>query len=281
MGAQSTIWTQLSAPNSPVGSIPFVYTDGTTIVTDVLNFFWNQTTQQLSLHGAGDQTGTDSLNLYKQGDSYLPNSQNLGVLSASSPGFTVSGSQGTGIAPTLSLSGDFIGQFSAWAAVGAPITFAPIAGIYAFARGVSGAAAGIGGELHFSTKADGGTLVDLLTLDNAGNLFPTTLAGVSLGKALFGFSKFVLDSANTGVSGAQVINKPTGIFQIAAGQSSAVITNNKVSVNSIVFCILQTTDGTATSVKSVIPAAGSFTVNLNANATGIVKVAFFVVSPDI
>lgn len=36
----STVWTQLATPNSPVGSIPFVDTDGTSIVTDVLNFFY-------------------------------------------------------------------------------------------------------------------------------------------------------------------------------------------------------------------------------------------------
>lgn len=37
-GAQSTVWTQLSAPNSPFGSIPFVGDDNVTIKTDVLNF---------------------------------------------------------------------------------------------------------------------------------------------------------------------------------------------------------------------------------------------------
>lgn len=36
----STVWTQLASPNSPVGSIPFVDIDGTGIVTDVTNFFY-------------------------------------------------------------------------------------------------------------------------------------------------------------------------------------------------------------------------------------------------
>lgn len=38
----STVWTQLSMPNPPQASIPFVTTDGATIVTDVLNFFYSQ-----------------------------------------------------------------------------------------------------------------------------------------------------------------------------------------------------------------------------------------------
>lgn len=36
--SQSTVWTQLSSPNSPAGSVPFVDNDNVTIKTDVLNF---------------------------------------------------------------------------------------------------------------------------------------------------------------------------------------------------------------------------------------------------
>jgi hypothetical protein len=43
MSNPSTVWTQLSLPNSPVGSIPFVYIDGTTVLTDVLNLYYTQT----------------------------------------------------------------------------------------------------------------------------------------------------------------------------------------------------------------------------------------------
>ena len=46
----STVWTQLSTPNSPVGSVPFVDIDGTSIVTDVANFFYTATD--------GDTSGT-------------------------------------------------------------------------------------------------------------------------------------------------------------------------------------------------------------------------------
>lgn len=42
MSNPSAIWTSLSLPLSPVGSIPFVFTDQATIVTDVVNFFYTQ-----------------------------------------------------------------------------------------------------------------------------------------------------------------------------------------------------------------------------------------------
>jgi hypothetical protein len=42
MSNPSTIWATLSLPNPPVGSIPFVFTDNATIVTDVSNFAYAQ-----------------------------------------------------------------------------------------------------------------------------------------------------------------------------------------------------------------------------------------------
>lgn len=45
----STIWTQLSLPSSPVGSIPYVDIDLVTIVTDVTNFFYTPTNATLPL----------------------------------------------------------------------------------------------------------------------------------------------------------------------------------------------------------------------------------------
>jgi hypothetical protein len=39
-------------------------------------------------------------------------------------------------------------------------------------------------------------------------------------------------------------------------------------------------DATLTSIKSVVPANGSFTITGNANATGNLKVGFLVISTD-
>lgn len=37
----STVWAQLAMPNPPAGSLPFVSSDGATIITDVLNLFYS------------------------------------------------------------------------------------------------------------------------------------------------------------------------------------------------------------------------------------------------
>lgn len=37
----STVWAQLSVPNSPIGSIPFVDTDGQSIISDVSNLSYS------------------------------------------------------------------------------------------------------------------------------------------------------------------------------------------------------------------------------------------------
>lgn len=42
MSNPSTVWAQLSLPNSPVGAIPFVFTDGVTIMVDPTNFKYTQ-----------------------------------------------------------------------------------------------------------------------------------------------------------------------------------------------------------------------------------------------
>lgn len=175
----STIWAQLSAPYSGIGAVPFVNTDGLTINTDVLNFYYNQATHQLSVETNGDQTGTDAINTYYQQDSYLPNATivalttSVGVqpqLSGSTPGHTASSSQGTGLVPLPSLSGDFIGQFSAWGCVlsGAVNTYTPFGSVYTTAVGA--VANNMGGEIHIATKADGGTLTDRLIIDQNGNI---------------------------------------------------------------------------------------------------------------
>lgn len=43
MSNPSLVWAQLAIPNPPIGSVPFVYTDGATIITDVTQFKYIQT----------------------------------------------------------------------------------------------------------------------------------------------------------------------------------------------------------------------------------------------
>jgi hypothetical protein len=81
---------------------------------------------------------------------------------------------------------------------------------------------------------------------------------------------------STGAPGNATINRPSGRSTIAAAASTCVITNSLVSATSIVFATLQTADATATSIKTVIPTAGSFTITVNAGATGNTNFGWFV-----
>lgn len=84
------------------------------------------------------------------------------------------------------------------------------------------------------------------------------------------------DATIAGASGAIAINKPAGVVQFAAAAQSLVLTNSMVKdASSIILCQVLTDDVTAKSAIAV-PAAGSATIKLNAAATGVVKVAFFV-----
>jgi hypothetical protein len=285
-GFPSTIWAVLSTPNPAAGGVPFVYSDNATVKTDVLNYWWDQINQRLSLHTNGDQTGTDSLNLYLGADSYwaynlnsLVSGSALGASAVAS--YAVSSSRGTGLAPTYSLSGDFIGKFAAWswnASSGAD-NWGEIAAINVYASGIL-SSSNMGSEMRFATKQDNGSETEWLKLTNAGNLAPMSTGLVSLGAANLGYSKLNLAYTVSSSVGAQTINNPVGSLKIAAAASSVVVTNSLVTVNSIVLAQLQSNDATALYVKSVIPAAGSFTITLNAAATGQITVAFLVINTD-
>lgn len=80
-----------------------------------------------------------------------------------------------------------------------------------------------------------------------------------------------------GNTGAQTINRPSGTVNFAAGSSSLVVTNSLCTTASLVFATVRTNDATAV-IKNVVPAAGSFTINLNAAATAETSVGFFIIN---
>lgn len=79
-----------------------------------------------------------------------------------------------------------------------------------------------------------------------------------------------------GTTGAVTINKPSGSVNFAAGATALTVTNNLVTTSSHVFAVVQTNDTTA-EIKNVVPASGSFTINLVAAATAETRVAFLVI----
>ena len=74
-------------------------------------------------------------------------------------------------------------------------------------------------------------------------------------------------------NGNQTINTVSGKFGIAAGQTVATITSSAATADCIILCQLMTVDTTAKSAV-VVPATGSFTITLNAAATGNVVIGF-------
>lgn len=90
-------------------------------------------------------------------------------------------------------------------------------------------------------------------------------------------SDFALNRTITagGTTGNVTLNVPAGTANFAAGTSSLVVTNSLVTANSLVYAVIRTNDATAL-IKNVVPAAGSFTIRLNANATAETSVGFWV-----
>lgn len=298
-GNPSTIWAQLTTPSPSSGAIPYVNSDNVTIVVNPANFWFNPIAYQLSVSTNGDQTGTDSVNTYFQQDSYYP--YNAAITSGlgangTTAGHTVSSSRGTGLAPQNSVNGDFIGKFSGWCWTGyAPTipTWTEIAGINIYAAGNVSSIVGIGGEMRFFTKQDNGIEMEWIRVSNTGRLSPI---GASAATVVLGDPQTVPASeivAATGswqglhlsyflaqTAGAKTANCPVGKVKIAGGSSSVVVTNSLVSANSIIQGQLETVDATALYIKAITPGAGSFTITMNANATGTIIVNWFVLQTD-
>jgi hypothetical protein len=88
---------------------------------------------------------------------------------------------------------------------------------------------------------------------------------------------YLATNTAAGTTGAQTINRPSGTVNFEAGATSLVVTNSLCTTASIVLPVIRTNDATAT-IKNVVPAAGSFTINLVAEATAETSVGFFIIN---
>lgn len=79
------------------------------------------------------------------------------------------------------------------------------------------------------------------------------------------------------VTDPQTINKIAGTFRLAAGETSKVVNNSFVTLNSLVFCTIRTNDATAL-LKNVVCSDGFFTARVNAAVTAETEIAFWVVN---
>lgn len=109
---------------------------------------------------------------------------------------------------------------------------------------------------------------------------PTTNGAYNLGSQNVGWGALYLDYTNTATIGAVTISKASGRANIALGASSVVVTNTLCTAAAHVFASLNGNDVTALYIRSVIPAAGSFTIHTTANATADTAVNWVVISAD-
>jgi hypothetical protein len=115
------------------------------------------------------------------------------------------------------------------------------------------------GDLIFLTQSGGTAMSEKMRITGAGGL--------------------TLNATNTatGTTGNQTINKASGTVNIAAAGTTVTVTNSLVTASSIVFAVIRTDDATAT-IKNVVPAAGSFVINLGAATTAETSIGFFVIN---
>lgn len=135
------------------------------------------------------------------------------------------------------------------------------------AQGASGTAVVQVDGSNFEVRIDGNTLT------------PLSNGVTDLGGITEGYRQAFFDATITagGTTGNQVINKAAGSVNFAALATSLTVTSNKVTVNSIVICIVATNDTTLKSVQCV-PTVGSFTMFGNAAATAETRVSFWVLN---
>jgi hypothetical protein len=131
-------------------------------------------------------------------------------------------------------------------------------------KGGQGRGTGVGGVVLIQTAPAGSSgsslnaLVTQVTVASNGLVsYPTTVTA-------------------GGTTGNQTINKLTGTVNIAAAGTTVTVTNSLVSASSIVLCVIRTGDTTAR-IANVVPASGSFTINIVA-ATAEVSIGFLVVN---
>ncbi|KKC24940.1 beta strand repeat-containing protein [Sphingomonas sp. SRS2] len=141
---------------------------------------------------------------------------------------------------------------------------------YAFrVENIGGASATTGKTMYaFSSAVDvatgGGAAFNIYAPGTAPNYFAGDMR----------FDKTITAAATTG---AQTINKNAGSVNFAAAATSLVVTNDRVTVNSILQCTVAANDNTMKSVACVA-GAGSFTMYANAAANAETRVNFLVIN---
>jgi hypothetical protein len=95
-----------------------------------------------------------------------------------------------------------------------------------------------------------------------------------------GLSTLTMQS-DVDLGAAPTLDSLVGQAAIQIGDTTLVVTNAHVTAASVVLCVLQSVNATFTTIRSVVPAAGSFTVTGNNAATvAVAQIGFMVVNPS-
>jgi hypothetical protein len=215
LNAASPTYTGTMTTPLTTGSVAYIGASGA-LSQDNNNLFYNAGSHILSVATAGDQTGTDAINVYGEIDMYQPNSAQGAVGSAAVAGPSVSSSQGTGASPTINLTGDLLGGLQFFAYSGASPAYNAHAGIYATVAGST--ANNLGGQLNFYTKADGGAMTSRMQISNDGSFAlngPVTVtSGGTIGSILPYRTQFQSNSRGSALAGFEY-NTSGGTFTSA------------------------------------------------------------------
>ena len=166
--------TGLTVTNAPTfsfataGSVLFTDTAGLQ-AQDNNNLFWSKANHILSVNCNGDTTGADSINVYKQIDSFC--------LNTSDNGYSVSNARGSIGSLTQNVDGDYIGLFGFYPYNGS--AWAEYASMRSYVKGTT--STNRGADLEFYTKKDGGALTLAMTIDNGQNLILANPLGIAYG----------------------------------------------------------------------------------------------------
>ena len=164
-----------------------------------------------------DFNGTDTFNIYYQGDAYLAQSATAANTTGQTAGWTVSSSRGTGHAPAISQDGDFVGLFGAYNYSGTSPAWQEAAAWRYVTQGTNAAAAGIGGQAQLWTKQDDGVGTLALRVDAA---------------QVATFYGQVIIANNTGLS-STLNNSSDGSLYVfgAAGIQGNIVSNSGARIN--------------------------------------------------
>lgn len=151
-----------------------------------------------------------------------------------------------------------------------------------FASGAQVGSGTTGGYYFSSTALPSGFTTDAGLEREAANVVRIVTTATGGGSAAYGDLKVrehYVDQTITagGTTGDQTINKGSGTVNVAAGGTTVTVTNSLVSTNSTVYTQTRTNDATCY-VKNVVPASGSFTINLVAACTAETSFGFLVVN---